>query len=167
MKQGFRIDRVSVQRVRTNIDRGIQVDMEDLDLLLMCKWSIYKGYAYGYSKPFGGQSKLHRIIMERMLGRKPLKAETVDHINGNGLDNRRGNLRIATQSQNCANTKLSKRNTTGFKGVSCSKPNQKWTAGIRANGRQIHLGTFTSPESAHEAYKAAAIKYRGEFARFE
>jgi HNH endonuclease/AP2 domain len=164
-REGESMDSLERWRLKINIGRGIQVFVEDLDLLFVCKWSISRGYAHGNQRKLGGQSKLHRIIMERMVGRKLSRQETVDHINGDRKDNRRDNLRIATQSQNCANKKKLKSNTSGYKGVHLYRG--KWKSSIRANGKQIYLGSFSTPEQAHEAYKAAAIKYYGEFARFE
>jgi len=85
----------------------------------------------------------------------------VDHANGNGLDNRRSNLRPADRSKNSANSKLPHDSTTGYKGVS----RHGWTAQIVTSGRQIHLGTFDTPEAAARAYDRAAVEHFGEFAR--
>lgn len=110
--------------------------------------------------------RLHRVIMERMLG-KPIPSNVeIDHINGNGLDNRRGNLRLASKSQNSKNRPLYANNTSGYKGVSWAKTVKKWRAEIRVNGQGIYLGIFDTPEEAHAAYCEAAKKYHGEFANF-
>lgn len=101
------------------------------------------------------------VLLHTFLTGWPL----VDHRNGDGLDNRRANLRRATKSQNGANQRIAARNTSGFKGVSWHKASQKWDAHIRANGRQRHLGLFLSPEEAARAYDAAARDLFGEFAR--
>lgn len=99
--------------------------------------------------------KLHRLL---------LAADgDVDHINGNSLDNRRSNLRVATRGENCANRKITARNTSGFKGV--SRHRDKWRAAIRAKGTYKHLGYFNSPSAAHAAYVEAAQTLFGEFAR--
>lgn len=111
--------------------------------------------------------KLHRIIMERVLGRPLLATEQVDHIDGNGLNNCRSNLRLSTKATNAANAKRRSDNNSGYKGVCWSKPSQRWRAYIRPMGKQIHLGLFDTPEEAHEAYKKAAVELYGEFARFE
>lgn len=87
----------------------------------------------------------------------------VDHINGDGLDNRRANLRAATPAQNAANQRLSSRSTSGFKGV--TRQGSRWRAYIAPGGRTLWLGTFDSPEAAARAYDEAAIEHFGEFAR--
>jgi hypothetical protein len=90
----------------------------------------------------------------------------VDHINRNGLDNRRSNLRIANQSQNLANSR--KRNSkSGLKGVRYVADCKKWAAYITVSYKQIYLGLFPSPEEAHEAYCHAARQHFGTFARFD
>jgi hypothetical protein len=89
----------------------------------------------------------------------------VDHRNGNGLDNRRANLRPATPGQNNANARRSRLNTSGFKGVSLHAHSGLWRAYITADGKTRHLGYFHSPEDGARAYDAAAIELFGEFAR--
>lgn len=98
-----------------------------------------------------------------MTGEWPLKY--VDHINCNGRDNRWENLRLANNSQNGYNARLSRRNKFGFKGVYLNKRDGTYTAEIRNNWKKYHLGTFKTPEEAHQAYVNAAIKFGGEFAR--
>jgi hypothetical protein len=95
------------------------------------------------------------------------KGEIVDHIDSNTLNNRRENLRLATYSQNSMNTRISSRNTSGYKGVSVDATGNSWRAQIKAEGEIKYLGLYSTPEEAHEAYKIAAVKYFGEFARFE
>ncbi len=87
----------------------------------------------------------------------------VDHKNRNGLDNRRANLRIATPSQNNANSKIPINNTSGFKGVAFRK--KKWEAYIMVNQKKIHLGRFLAKELAAAARSKAGQDYFGEFAR--
>ena len=110
---------------------------------------------------------MHREILSRVLGRTLARNERVDHINGDGLDNRRCNLRLATGTQNNANSRLRRTNTTGYKGVTWSAKRKKYVAQIHFNGRGIFLGHYDTPGEAHEAYKEAAIRLFGEFARFE
>lgn len=86
-----------------------------------------------------------------------------DHINGDGLDNRRSNLRQVTHRQNMANQRLRRDSKSGYKGVNRSR--SRWQAGIKVDYRQRHLGTFETAEEAARAYDAAAIAAWGEFAR--
>jgi hypothetical protein len=110
---------------------------------------------------------LHRVILERVLGRSLDTGELVDHIDGDPLNNCRSNLRVATYAQNSMNSKRQVRSSSGYKGVYWDKRIQRYRAQITCNQKRIRLGTFKTPEEAHEAYKIAAVKYFGEFARFE
>ena len=101
---------------------------------------------------------MHRAIAAR------LGLPEVDHKDHNGLHNWHGNLRPCTVSQNRANRRVPKNNTSGFKGVSFNRNEKKWVAGIRFNKRRIHLGYFRAPETAAKAYDAAAIQLFGDFA---
>ena len=110
---------------------------------------------------------LHRVILSRMLGRKLLSHELVDHIDTDPLNNQRSNLRLATPSLNNANQNRRRDNTSGFKGVVFSKWHQKWLARIQVNGKSFHLGCFETREEAAIAYQKAADSFFGEFARYE
>lgn len=105
----------------------------------------------------------HRLAWYFMTGEWP--SHSIDHINGDGLDNRWSNLRLADKSQNAANSKLNKRNTSGFKGVTLIKSTGKWKAQIRARGEHRNLGHFDTPEAAHAAYVAAATQSFGSYAK--
>ena len=100
---------------------------------------------------------MHRLLMPA--------TEDVDHRDGNGLNNRRTNLRSATDSQNRANSRKPILCTSDFKGVSWHKATKKWQGRIRVNDRKIYLGIFTSELDAARAYDAAALQHFGEFAR--
>ncbi len=106
--------------------------------------------------------QLHRVILSRKLGRPLTKGEKCDHKNNDTLDNRRSNLRLATNSQSSQNRRMRKDNTSGYKGV--SRTAGKWLAQIRVNKKRIPLGTFDTAEQAYEAYCKAAKKYHKGFA---
>jgi hypothetical protein len=91
--------------------------------------------------------------------------DTIDHKDGEKNNNKIGNLREATKSQNQFNRKAAKRNRTGFKGVSWCNTRNKWRATIVAHGVWKNLGVFERPEDAHAAYRDAALELHGEFAR--
>lgn len=88
----------------------------------------------------------------------------IDHRNGNGLDNRRNNLRPATVAQNTANKRIYKNNTSGFKGVSWRPDVRRWIAYIQADGSRRHLGYHKSVENAARAYDTAAREAFGDYA---
>ena len=95
------------------------------------------------------------------------KKMDVDHNDKNPSNNKIENLRIATRSQNKANGKKYKCNTSGLKGAYFSKIRKKWQAVIRYNGKNYHIGYYNNKEEAHEAYNKKAIELFGEFACFD
>jgi hypothetical protein len=109
----------------------------------------------------GKTYKAHRVIWAIVTGKWP--EFMIDHINGDGCDNRLCNLREATKSQNMMNVGIIKSNTSGFRGVGWSKVSQKWRAYIKVGNKDIHLGLFKNIEDAKKARIEAAIKYHGEF----
>jgi hypothetical protein len=105
----------------------------------------------------------HRLAWAWTFGEQP--PDEIDHVNGCPDDNRIANLRPASSSQNKQNTRRRSSNRSGFKGVSWIASRRKWRAEIKTRGRVVHLGYFETPEQAHAAYRAAAEKFFGEFAR--
>ncbi|WP_120636202.1 AP2 domain-containing protein [Ruegeria sp. EL01] len=103
--------------------------------------------------------------MHRVLMGEPFQG--VDHRDGDGLNNRRSNLRTADKSQNARNTGAHADNLSGLKGVSYSRQRRNWRAAICVRGKRKHLGVFDSPEEAHAAYVQAAHQLHGQFARSE
>ena len=104
----------------------------------------------------------HRLAWLYMSGKWP--SEVIDHADLDRANNRWSNLREATQSQNTANQALRARNKCGFKGVT-RLPGGRYRAQIKVRQAITGLGVYDTPEEAHAAYCAAAVKYFGEFAR--
>lgn len=109
----------------------------------------------------GRQYRAHRLAWLHVKGQWPPRG--LDHEDTDKQNNSWSNLRLCTQSQNTANSKRSKRNTTGFKGA-CVYGN-RFQAQIKKHGKRIHLGTFDTAQDAHAAYVDAAKRLFGEFAR--
>jgi hypothetical protein len=104
----------------------------------------------------GRQIRGHRLAWFLTYGRFP---KTIDHINGNGIDNRLCNLREVTQQQNIHNhRKPPRHNTSGYLGVSYYKAGDKFSAHINLDGKKKHLGYFADPHVAHQAYLTAKRK---------
>ena len=135
------------------------VDDEDYPYLLNFKWYFIDGYAARVGDIDGKRvwTLMHREIM------KTPKGMDTDHINMQRMDNRKSNLRIATRSENMANTKAhkDKKIAPGLKGVTLA--NGKWRARIFKTGRNYHLGVFDTAEQAAEAYRSASISINGVF----
>lgn len=107
----------------------------------------------------------HRIIFSMSNGVDPLD-KIIDHINGNKLDNRPENLRIATVNENAQNRcTIQKNNTSGELGVTWNRKCSKWQVALKHNGKCIYLGVFKSKEEASLVSKSARIKLFGEFSR--
>lgn len=104
---------------------------------------------------------MHRLIAGAVTG------DIVDHKDGNGLNNRRYNLRKATHGQNMQNSKPRSNSKSGFKGVRWDKVKAKWTSSIAHNGRRNWLGYFETADEAHDAYCKASIMLHGEFGRIK
>jgi hypothetical protein len=142
------------------------IDAEDSDRVLSMKWYAIRAknnrwYAMcAASKATNGrQILLHRFIMA------PPDGSFIDHIDRDGLNCVRSNLRICTNSQNRMNSKVRATNTSGFKGASFHKRIGKWHGQIRMNSRTRSLGYFETAEEAGRAYDTAAREMFGEFAR--
>jgi len=112
----------------------------------------------GVTKESGGRTtqSLHQFLTGWAI---------TDHINGDGLNNCRSNLREATHAENMRNSRRRVDSTSGFKGVSWESYTSKWRAFISIDGKRRFLGRFSDPEEAARAFDAAAIEVHGPFAR--
>lgn len=150
---------------------GVFATVDDCD----ARWARLKWHASGDGPIYAicnlrDETGRHIVRLHRVILGAP-KGVEVDHINGDGLDCRRENLRLATHLQNGKNRRPSVNNTSGFKGVCRNRRNVRkvwraeiWTGG-RRNGRHIFLGCFETAEAAARAYDEAAIRLHGRFAR--
>lgn len=154
---------------RKGVYYQVQLDDEDYERVAKYSWRIDGTQRLYVSRTFwdgstpGGRN-VHTMLHRFILSPIP-KGMVVDHINGDGLDNRRCNLRLATPAQNSANQKRMSTNTTGFKGVSFYKRMGRWRATITVQRQKISLGYFDNPIDAARAYDTAAIELSGEFAK--
>ncbi len=151
------------------LDRHIiLLDNEDLELFNKYKWRIFHTGNKHYIVTYIYNENLYRhktIHLHRLIMNCPNKLQ-IDHINGNGLDNRKCNLRICNISQNLMNSIKRKGTTSKYKGVYWNKTNKFWHVQIKVEGERIHLGYFINEKDAACMYDRAAEHYFGEFARF-
>jgi hypothetical protein len=133
------------------------VDAADYDYLSRFRWHAKeaRGRFYAATVIDGKSVTMHQLLMD------PPPGKVIDHINGNGLDNRRQNMRICTPQQNRRNTRP-RRKSSAFIGV--SRRGDKYKARIKHNGREVHLGTFDDETQAARARDRAARKLHGPFA---
>jgi hypothetical protein len=138
------------------------IDDQDAHLLEMAWYAMATPYnTYVFRATNGTTELMHRVIMKASC------RFMVDHRNGNGLDNRRANLRLATNAQNARNRKLQVNNTSGVRGVYWCERKQKWRARIKVDNRYIDLGMFTDLEKARTVREKAERRYYGEFVRVD
>lgn len=141
-------------------DEEFWFDLEDYEKIKDFCWSKNKkGYIISTDSKTKKTTLLHRIITNCQDNLMP------DHIHGKETryDNRKSNLRICTNQENCMNASLSANNTSGVAGVVWHKRDKVWQARIKINYKYIHLGYFNSFDEAVKARKEAEEKYFGEF----
>lgn len=143
----------------------IFIDSQDFHFVDKIRWSIgFNTHGKGLFVKRSNKGKtllLHRLIMN--VNDRDIH---VDHINHNGLDNRRCNLRLCTHTQNMKNKSSKINGTSKYLGVCWHKVNKKWTSNIRCSNKLLFLGYFTDEIEAAKAYDNAAKEVHGEFANF-
>lgn len=139
---------------------SVLIDDEDHLKIQGYKWHIIKIGGCFYAEACVGKKRIrmHRLILAAKKG------EIVDHVNHNGLDNTRVNLRFATTSQNSMNQRMRKNNASGFRGVYFHKRALKYHAQIKVDGKRKSLGLFYNPTEAAIAYNKAAHTFYGDYA---
>lgn len=148
---------------------NMEIDIDDNDwyILSACRWYVQRNPLSGkfyvqHSWKRNGEEvtiKMHRFIMGVID-----PSIKVDHADGNTLNNKRSNLRIATCSQNSMNRGKAIKNRSGFKGVIFEPKKELYRVVITANKKVIRAGRFKNPIDAAKRYNELAIKYHGEFA---
>ena len=140
------------------------IDSCDWPLVAPYRWWVGSG-GYACTRINGAHTGMHRLLLQ------PAEENVVDHIDGDPLNNQRSNLRECSHAENMRNRKLNANSASGLKGVyrdnSKRAGPKKWRAEIKSHGRKIYLGNHFTPEEAHAAYRRAAIRLHGEFARFK
>lgn len=143
------------------------IDAADVPLVQDFNWCVVLRQRTAYARRcerVGRHSvniRLHRVLTNAPNG------VLVDHRDGDGLNNRRSNLRFATKSQNAHNMRKPCTNTSGHKGVTWDKRDHKWQAKIMVGGRQRSLGYFEHKADAARAYAEASAELHGEFGRID
>ncbi len=139
------------------------IDAADVHLVEGRNWHIQRGATSIYAVSNARREDRTRTLLP--LHTAITGFARTDHRDGDGLNNRRENLREATAAQNSHNQRRGRNNTSGFKGVSHEAQTGRWRASIKLNGVLHRLGRFETPEIAHQAYCKASEAMHGEFGR--
>ena len=144
------------------------VDSVDYGDVIRFSWTLHMNHGMLYVRckmnmgRISGRTQNCEMQLHRYLLRPPRNMD-VDHLNHNGLDCRRSNIRICTTAQNICN-QLPRGGSSKYKGVSWHKQGKSWVAGIKSNGKRQHLGCFSDELEAAKAYDEKALELFGEFA---
>jgi len=153
--------------------KGVFAKVDDVDHEYLKKLSWSEGGAHSGKKQYAIHEgkrniRMHRLVYEKRTGKKIPEGMEIDHKNGDRMDNRLMNLRLATHQQNSFNvSKKTKNPISIYKGVWYRKDHgrvKRWCADIKISGKKIHIGTFLTEKEAAEAYNIEAERYQGEFA---
>ncbi len=139
------------------------VDDADFEQVNRYRWCLSKDVRSSYAMRRRGNTRerMHRFI----LGLSSGNGLEVDHIDDNGLNNQKSNLRICSRSENKRRARKRSDSQSPYKGVRPPRKGHRWEASIEAKGKRLHLGSFTTAEEAAHAYDRVAIKLFGKFAR--
>ena len=155
--------------MRISLTRGYMTTVDDADVPLITNYSWWalvsrSGPVYACAYVRGsGRRRTKKVLMHRLL-LGASEGQEIDHVDGDGLNNRRINLRFCTRAQNVTNNDVRRDSTSGFKGVERT-PRGRYHAYIKKDGHKRHLGAFATPIEAAAAYNRAADGLYGPFAR--
>jgi len=144
-------------KIRLTQGKYTIVDNEDFEWLNQWKWHYNNGYAMRRKHIFGEKRGIY-ISMHNFINQTPSGFDT-DHINRNGLDNRKRNLRTVTHQQNAFNAKLNIKNTSGYKGIFWDRFTNNWRVHITLNNKYVHLGRYAKIKEAISIRKEAEKLY--------
>lgn len=154
-----------MKKIQLSQSRVALVDDEDYDRMARWKWSFRANSRTGSGcavRNVPGEKRSQVLMHREILNAKGWWS--VDHINKDGTDNRRENLRVCSKADALHGAGLGKANISGYKGVSFVQKRKMWLAQICHEGKRIHLGWHANAESAASAYNRAARSYFGDFA---
>ena len=144
-----------------NTDKVAIIDLEDLKMVSGLNWRLGNGYAACSFKTDNGFRRvyMHRLILEAPEGKE------VDHKNMDRLDNRRENIRLCSRAENKWNENPSKKNKSGYRGISWFTRDGKWQVMLRHLGNRIFLGRYFDIKEAVKVYNSFISQHRGDFAK--
>ena len=142
------------------------VDDEDYSFLMQWRWFYHPSGSVMRLKVIQSNPRKRKIFRMHREILNPPKNRSVDHIDGNSLNNQKYNLRVCKHGENLRNQKKQKNTSSKYKGVCWFKRDSKWVSKIKVNQKTINLGRFDADKEieAAKAYDAAALKHFGEFA---
>ena len=145
-----------MRKIKLTQGKFALVDDKDFEKLSKYKWCAYGKRGYTYYATWGGRIDMHRMILGLVKGDRKI----VDHVNHNGLDNQRSNLRVVSHAENLRNRRGIQTNSkSGHTGVYWNKQTENWRVHIKVTNKQIHLGRFDDIKDAIAARKLGEDKY--------